>query len=48
MKCTNIQLYFDAMFICGVAFFTSIDGKIMFRSCVPIDNTKADKFYCAE
>jgi len=47
MKCTNIQLYFDAMFICGVAFFTSIDGKIMFRSCVPIDNTKADKFYRA-
>ena len=47
MKCHNLELYFDVMFICKVAFFTSIDGKIMFRSCVPIDNRKEDEFYRA-
>jgi len=47
MSCHNLELYFDVMFICKVAFFTSIDGKIMFRSCVPIDNRKEDEFYRA-
>ena len=46
-KHQHMTLYFDVMFVNKVAFMTSTDDPIKFRSAVPIDNTKEDEFFRA-
>ena len=43
----NLKLCLDMMFVNQLPFLTSIDSTIKFRSCVPLNNQKAEEIYRA-
>lgn len=41
----DLDLHVDIMYINGIPFLNSIDGKIKFRATVPLDNRSYEEFY---